>query len=64
MFYPFGTTRVLVFNLIRCIVERNNFASFIEAFKDKIAVLFTERNDENRMGITRGLPLNTIMIVS
>jgi alkylation response protein AidB-like acyl-CoA dehydrogenase len=37
-------------------VESNNFASFIEAFRNRIAVLFTERNDENKMGITRGLP--------
>jgi alkylation response protein AidB-like acyl-CoA dehydrogenase len=37
-------------------VERDNFASFIEAFRAKIATLFTERNDENKMGVTRGLP--------
>jgi alkylation response protein AidB-like acyl-CoA dehydrogenase len=37
-------------------VKKENFASFIEAFRAKIATMFTERNDENKMGVTRGLP--------
>jgi alkylation response protein AidB-like acyl-CoA dehydrogenase len=37
-------------------LEKENFASFIEAFRAKIAIMFTERNDENKMGVTRGLP--------
>jgi alkylation response protein AidB-like acyl-CoA dehydrogenase len=37
-------------------VEKDDFASFIEAYRVKVAELFTQRNDENLMATTRGLP--------
>jgi alkylation response protein AidB-like acyl-CoA dehydrogenase len=41
-------------------VEDKNFASYIEVFRAKISELFTQRADENEMGVTRGLPPNIL----